>query len=111
MYDELHLTFYRIAQEHLTNILKHAEATEVSIFLKSVGGSMILSIHDNGKGFDPTIKRKGIGITNMASRAKLLNGELDIVSSPGHGCSLTISIPIVIINQVCYPVAEDIMEF
>jgi two-component system, NarL family, sensor kinase len=111
MYEELHLTFYRIAQEHLTNILKHAEASEVFIFLNSIEGSMILSIHDNGKGFDPAVKRKGIGITNMASRAKLLNGKLDIVSSPGHGCSLTISIPIVIINKICYPVSEDIMEF
>ena len=68
-------------------------------------------IEDNGKGFDPSVKRKGIGITNMASRAKLLNGEMEIQSNPGKGCTLTISIPIVIFNGVCYPVAEDVMEF
>ena len=66
---------------------------------------------DDGKGFDPTVKRKGIGITNMSSRAKLLNGDLQILSAPGMGCTLTISIPIVILNGVCYPVAEDVMEF
>ena len=111
MVEELHLALYRIAQEHLINILKHSGASEVSIYLQSVDNSVLLIIHDNGKGFDTSLKRKGIGITNMASRAKLLNGEFLLTSSPGNGCTLKTTIPIVIIDGYCYPAVEDTMEF
>jgi two-component system, NarL family, sensor kinase len=111
MSEELHLTLYRIAQEHLTNILKHAEAREVAVSLRSMDGNMNLSIRDDGKGFDLSAKRTGIGITNMASRAKLLNGELDIITARGQGCTLIASIPIVISDRVCYPASEDVLEF
>jgi len=103
---ELHLTIYRIAQEHLTNILKHADASHVTITLKEEGEALCLEITDNGKGFDPNLRRKGIGITNMTSRARLVNGTLDIDSSPGNGCVLRTCIPVVDVEGVIYPVIE-----
>jgi two-component system sensor histidine kinase UhpB len=56
-------------------------------------GFLHVSVDDNGKGFDPDKKRKGIGISNMMNRVESFNGELKIESSPGNGCKLTIKIP------------------
>lgn len=91
---EIHLGIYRILQEHLTNILKHAKASEVKILLDFIDGKISLMVYDNGLGFDPKKKSNGIGITNMKTRAESLNGSLTFDSTPGHGCRLTIVLPI-----------------
>jgi len=54
----------------------------------------LLSVSDNGKGFDTRLSRKGIGITNMNSRAELFNGKVEIDSSPGNGCRLRVELHI-----------------
>jgi PAS domain S-box-containing protein len=82
----LKLTLYRIVQEQLTNILKYAEASKISITIKEHSKKVMLIISDNGKGFDPTTKRKGIGFNNIINRADVFNGKVDIDSSPGNGC-------------------------
>ena len=69
------LNIFRIVQEQLNNILKHAKATSVSIDLVVKGKNIILSIRDNGIGFDPKKKQKGIGLQNIKSRATSFNGE------------------------------------
>ncbi len=90
--EELELAFYRIVQEQLSNILKHAEATRVSILLRQMEDGLFLSIRDDGKGFDPAAKAPGIGLENIRRRAAALNGELKILSSPGKGCELMLQV-------------------
>jgi PAS domain S-box-containing protein len=91
---ELQLAIYRILQEHLTNILKHAEAEIVQIVFDHRDGNLVLKVTDNGKGFDLKRKRNGIGITNMITRAENLNGALSINSAPGLGCVLIVQLPL-----------------
>ena len=57
-------------------------------------GELLLQVDDDGKGFDTSKKRSGIGITNMITRTESLKGTLSIVSSPGLGCQLTVSLPL-----------------
>jgi len=89
---EVQLAFYRILQEQLTNILKYADATRVAIRVKRVGQQIILSIRDNGRGFDPTEKREGIGFENIRRRATAMEGTLKILSAAGAGCELSLRV-------------------
>ncbi|HTE27856.1 PAS domain S-box protein [Flavitalea sp.] len=81
---------YRIVQEQLNNILKHADASNVNIVLNTEGEKIFLFIEDNGKGFNVKNVQKGVGITNMMSRAEVFNGKLEIDSLPGQGCRLKV---------------------
>lgn len=92
--EELHLAIYRIVQEHLTNILKHAGATRVQVFFFVEEGTLIVKVIDNGKGFNPREKSTGIGISNMTSRAQSTGGKLTINSAPGIGCVLIAYFPL-----------------
>ncbi len=89
----LNLMLFRIVQEQLTNIQKHARAHHVSISIKEAEGVIRLRIRDDGIGFDPKTKKKGIGLSNIRSRIQLYNGRCDIRSAPGKGCLLTVTIP------------------
>jgi signal transduction histidine kinase len=91
--DRRKLTVFRIIQEQLNNIVKHARATRVLIRLSGEQDHIVLTVADNGVGFDVSRHRKGVGITNMISRAELFNGKVEIVSGPGEGCTLTVSLP------------------
>ncbi|MEO7924460.1 MAG: response regulator [Chitinophagaceae bacterium] len=86
----LKLVIYRIVQEQLNNIIKHANATEVQIELKKETGYLVVTIKDNGKGFDLSRKRNGIGLKNIKNRADIYNGAVQILSSPGDGCKMKI---------------------
>jgi PAS domain S-box-containing protein len=92
--DKFKLNIYRIIQEQLNNILKHAKATKVTINLSQTKKSTILVISDNGVGFDTAKKRKGIGVDNIKSRATSYNGIADFNSQPNKGCVLTVTFPI-----------------
>ena len=89
----LGLTFYRIVQEQLSNIQKHAEATKVVIRLTHTEDCLTLSIRDNGKGFETAGKAPGIGLENMRRRTAALNGEIRIISAPGNGCEVLLRVP------------------
>jgi len=93
MPDNFKLNIFRIVQEQLNNIIKHAEASVVKINLERRGAVLKLIITDNGIGFDATQKRNGIGISNIIRRVELYNGVLDIQSAPGNGCTLLIKFP------------------
>jgi PAS domain S-box-containing protein len=86
----LALSLYRIVQEQTTNILKYAEATEATITLEQKGGDLCLELQDNGKGFDPTRPRKGVGLANIINRADVYQGTVDITAAPGKGCRLKV---------------------
>ena len=92
--DRRKLTLFRIVQEQLTNIVKHAKATEVRIGLAIVEEDIVLTVGDNGVGFDVGRHRKGVGITNIISRVELFNGKVAIRSSPGEGCVLEVRVPL-----------------
>ncbi len=87
-------TFFRVVQEQLSNIYKHAKADEIIIRLENCERYAVLCVKDNGVGFDTKKKRKGIGITNIVSRVELMNGISSFVSAPGKGCTLSINIPL-----------------
>jgi len=86
----LKLTVYRIIQEQTTNILKYADASHIKIKLAQENGILSLKILDNGNGFDTTVHRKGVGITNMMNRAEIYQRHLKIDSAPGKGCTLSV---------------------
>ncbi len=87
---EQKITIYRIIQEQLNNILKHAHASVVVLELNKIKEQIMLRVTDDGKGFDPRIRRKGVGLSNIISRAELYNGKVEIDSSPGKGCRLEV---------------------
>jgi PAS domain S-box-containing protein len=92
MAEKLKLTVYRIVQEQLNNILKHAKATEATINLARQAGEIILLIADNGQGFDNSTEKKGVGIINIKSRAELYHGRVRITSKPGQGYTLKVTL-------------------
>lgn len=87
------LTIYRIVQEQLNNIIKHAHANQVQVLLKEKNEGLLLTVQDDGAGFDPTQKANGIGLKNIRSRVEFYAGKLDIISAPGNGCRLEVYIP------------------
>ena len=89
--DKLKTTIFRIVQEQLNNTIKYAAASEVQISIVQKNRMLQVTISDDGKGFDTTQKRKGIGITNIISRTELFNGRVNIESSPGQGCRMQVS--------------------
>jgi len=97
---ETELTIFRIAQEALRNVEKHAQASKVEAKIEFTEGRTKISICDNGKGFDSTgsladLPREGkLGITGMEERVRLLNGNLTIASEPGKGTKVMIDIPV-----------------
>lgn len=88
------LMVFRIIQEQMSNVLKHSKATEVEIKMVVTSDLLSMAIEDNGVGFDPKKRMKGIGLMNIVSRAEVHEGTMDIISAPGKGCTLKISIPL-----------------
>ena len=93
------ITAYRIVQECLTNIAKHAQATYVSIDIGKQDDRVWFSVEDNGKGFDvketfgQDPAKKGLGLAAMYERARMLGGSLDIWSKEGTGTRITFTVP------------------
>ncbi|GEC73487.1 Histidine kinase [Flavobacterium flevense] len=88
------INLYRIIQESLQNINKYANATTVKVELKKQENNIILTISDDGVGFNVNLKKKGIGLQNMISRAKDCNGDFNVKSKKGEGTTITVSIPL-----------------
>lgn len=91
---KLKLNLYRIVQEQLNNIIKHAQANHVVVRLRHDEANIYLTVQDDGIGFDPSRKSKGVGLTNMETRAFLHGGSLTINAAPGGGCILQVAIPL-----------------
>ncbi len=94
----LETTLYRIVQEALTNVLKHARATRVSVIVERRGDQVIAIVEDNGGGFetqpiDARSSSKRLGLLGMKERAALVDGELSIESTPGRGTTIFVRIP------------------
>ncbi|MDA0183117.1 GAF domain-containing sensor histidine kinase [Solirubrobacter phytolaccae] len=91
---EIESTVYRLVQEALTNIAKHARADRVSVRLRDRDGDIDLIVRDDGAGFDPQHRSSGFGLIGMRERLALVNGTLHVESSPGAGTVLRASIPV-----------------
>ena len=88
---------YRIVQEALTNVARHADIGEVAVALRPVNGSLEMSIRDAGAGFDPEVvleSSTSTGLNGMRERAELLGGRLSVESLPGGGTTLTAHLPL-----------------
>ena len=106
---EVEVTIYRIAQEALSNALRHAEATSSAILLKYEDDLLTLTVTDNGRGFpvEETLRRvrspqasgdadtrSGLGLRGMRERAGLIKAQLSIESVPGAGTTVTLTVPL-----------------
>jgi PAS domain S-box-containing protein len=86
-------TLYRLSEEALNNALKHAAATAVTVTLHQGNGRLQLEIRDDGRGFDPAAIQPGLGLTHLRERAAQLGGNLEIISTPGAGTAVTVTLP------------------
>jgi signal transduction histidine kinase len=85
---------YRIGQEALANVVKHAHATEAAIHVTTGGGAVAIAIRDDGWGFDAAVGRAGgFGLRSMRARAADLGGKLEIASGPGRGTLVRVTVP------------------
>jgi signal transduction histidine kinase/ligand-binding sensor domain-containing protein len=91
---EMEITIYRIAQEGINNVLRHAGASEAILQLQREAGTVRFSIFDNGRGFETTTRPEGHGLMGIAERVRLLGGKFDIQSGPGKGTRLTVTMPL-----------------
>src|ERR1019366_8903656 len=87
---------FRIFQETLTNVARHAAATRVGGKLMTVGLELVLEVLDNGKGFEDVAgtTEKSLGFLGMKERALILGGKFEVSSSPGQGTSITVRVPL-----------------
>ncbi len=91
---ELSMTVYRIIQEALTNVVKHAQATQLSVQLSTKPQSLDLQVLDNGKGFNPSKNTTGFGLRGIKERTLGLGGTCQIWSAPGAGCRISVILPL-----------------
>jgi two-component system CheB/CheR fusion protein len=94
---EAEVAFYRIAQEALTNVIKHAHASRVDVLLERRGSFVVLVVEDDGLGFDaatPRVQQTGLGLAGMRERAGLIGADLQIESTPGKGTSVYVRYPV-----------------
>jgi PAS domain S-box-containing protein len=92
--EEVRLALYRIAQEALNNVVKHAEATQVTIHLRLQPAQVLLSVCDDGRGFVPeAVRGHGFGLQNMADRAKSIGAEFSLQCRPGEGTRIEVMWP------------------
>lgn len=85
---EVELALYRVAQEALTNVRRHARASQAEVHLRWIGDSIVLEVADNGVGFDPAhprLETDGLGLAGMRERMALIGGDLVVQSAPGRG--------------------------
>jgi light-regulated signal transduction histidine kinase (bacteriophytochrome) len=96
---QVETTLYRVLQEALVNIVRHASATRVGVLLEATEIEVRMIVEDNGRGFstDPApggVPAKRLGLLGIRERLSLVSGALEVESSPGHGCTLFVSVPL-----------------
>jgi len=90
------LCLFRVAQEAVRNVARHAHARTVEVTVREIDGGLQLAVRDDGAGFDPALycARRTLGLTSMRERVHLLHGELDIESAPGRGTTVVAWVPL-----------------
>jgi signal transduction histidine kinase len=89
--------FFRIYQETLTNIIRHAKATRVGVRLAEEAGALVLTVQDNGRGIsdEEIANTRSIGLVGMRERAMLIGGDITLQGAPGKGTLMTLRVPLV----------------
>jgi signal transduction histidine kinase len=93
LHPEVETAIYRIAQEALTNALKHGEAQTVEITVAEIEGEVGVRVRDDGRGYDPRASTTGFGLVGMRERVELLDGRLRVHSAPGEGTTVEARVP------------------
>jgi signal transduction histidine kinase len=93
---EVALCVYRVAQEALRNLAKHAAVREACVSLESTGPELFLRVRDKGVGFDPTAghAQPGLGMSSMEERVRLIHAKLSVMSAPGQGTTVEVCVPL-----------------
>jgi signal transduction histidine kinase len=93
---ETALCLFRVTQEALRNVARHARARTVKVSLRALDGGLQLAVRDDGAGFAPALQRErpSLGLASMGERVRLLEGELDIESAPGQGTTILVWVPL-----------------
>ncbi len=84
---------FRLVQEALTNVMRHAEASHVSIAIEDTENTMSICIEDDGKGFDTSDQKSTFGLLGMRERVKMFGGSIELSSQPGQGCRIIVQLP------------------
>jgi signal transduction histidine kinase len=94
--NDIALCVYRVAQEALRNVAKYARVKEATVTLVAVGPELSLRIQDRGAGFDPESvhSKRGLGLSSMAERMRLVQGKLSLTSAPGRGTTIEVRVPL-----------------
>jgi two-component system, NarL family, sensor kinase len=95
--EHVKIALYRIAQEALQNVVKHAQATEAEVELRCDASGVLLRVSDDGRGFDMATRpdaRTSYGLRSMSERAELIGGRLTVSSRPGIGTTVTVTVPV-----------------
>jgi signal transduction histidine kinase len=101
----------RIVQESMTNVRRHADATVVRVRLEVVNGELLISITDNGRGFDPnTAREDGLGVLGMEERARLIGGQLRITSAPSEGTLVELRLPLIVASPAIPGRGDDVTD-
>ena len=91
---DMETAVYRIVQEALTNIIRHAHATRIDVLLKRRDEALIVIVEDNGVGFDPKDQQNGrLGMVGMQERTTMLGGTITFESIPGSGTTVFLEVP------------------
>jgi signal transduction histidine kinase len=88
------LSLYRVLQEALQNAIKHSGSQRIEVSLMRVSNEIHLNVRDWGKGFDPSTVRAGLGLVSMQERLILVNGEFSVQSTPQHGTTIDVRVPL-----------------
>jgi signal transduction histidine kinase len=91
---EIELILYRVAQEGITNAIRHGKAEKIQVTLERDPGAIRLSVVDNGMGFNSDSREQGLGLIGIRERVELMDGKFQITTSPGEGTRLWIEIPL-----------------
>ncbi len=113
----LKISIFRIVQEATNNVLKHSKADRIKVCLRGAGGSLELSIEDNGQGFDPIAAASsrdfshGLGLQSMKERAELSGGDYELRSAPGEGTAIRVRWPALAASNGEWPAkAQDLVQ-
>ncbi|HLE02402.1 MAG TPA: sensor histidine kinase, partial [Dehalococcoidia bacterium] len=92
------VALFRVAQEAITNIGRHAQARHAGIVLEQQGSSLLMQVWDDGRGFDPSHglegRETGVGLEGMQERVLLIGGRMEVVSAPGKGTLIKVEVPL-----------------
>src|SRR5262249_17881981 len=93
---DIALCVYRVAQEALRTVSKHPAVNEAWVSLTGAGLELLLSIQDNGAGFDPEVRhtQPGLGLSSMEERVRLIQAKLSVTSAPGRGTTVEVRVPL-----------------